>query len=98
MWSLGCIVAELYCGHPIFPAQDENELFEFQSHICGIPPDHMLEDSSKVNVLFRFGAKNSGSGGGISIIKSPRSRLDEILRVTSSLTIDSILFKEGDGE
>jgi serine/threonine protein kinase len=20
MWSLGCIIAELYCGRPIFPA------------------------------------------------------------------------------
>ena len=29
IFSLGCILAELYCGHPIFPAQDENELLEF---------------------------------------------------------------------
>jgi dual specificity protein kinase YAK1 len=28
MWSLGCIVAELYAGVPLFPAQDENELNE----------------------------------------------------------------------
>jgi len=35
MWSLGCIVAELYSGRPIFPATDENELVEFQSMVCG---------------------------------------------------------------
>jgi dual specificity tyrosine-phosphorylation-regulated kinase 2/3/4 len=29
IWSLGCIIAEMYCGHPIFPAIDEIELFEF---------------------------------------------------------------------
>jgi dual specificity tyrosine-phosphorylation-regulated kinase 2/3/4 len=29
MFSLGCIVAELYTGYPLFPANDENELLEF---------------------------------------------------------------------
>lgn len=38
MWSLGCIVAELYMGGPIFPGIDENELLEFHALVCGIPP------------------------------------------------------------
>jgi len=29
MWSLGCIIYELVCGAPLFPANDENELLEF---------------------------------------------------------------------
>lgn len=29
MWSLGCIVSELYSGVPLFPGQDENEMMEF---------------------------------------------------------------------
>jgi serine/threonine protein kinase len=28
MWSLGCIVAEMVMGRPLFPAIDENELVE----------------------------------------------------------------------
>lgn len=28
MWSLGCIVAEMVMGRPLFPAIDENELME----------------------------------------------------------------------
>jgi len=38
IWSLGCIAAELYCGRPIFPALDENELLEFQALMCGSVP------------------------------------------------------------
>jgi len=25
MWSLGCIMAELYIGYPIFPGESEND-------------------------------------------------------------------------
>lgn len=53
MWSLGCIIGELYCGHPIFPAFDENELLEFHTSICGMPPDFMLEDSQKLTLFFK---------------------------------------------
>jgi hypothetical protein len=49
---MGCILAELYCGHPIFPALDENELLEFQTRLCGTIPDYMIEDSTKNGKLF----------------------------------------------
>jgi serine/threonine protein kinase len=38
IWSLGCIVAEIYTGVPIFPGTDENELLEFHILMCGTPP------------------------------------------------------------
>ena len=38
MWSLGCIVAELYNGVALFPGQDENEMLEFHSLLCGTIP------------------------------------------------------------
>jgi serine/threonine protein kinase len=25
MWSLGCIIAELYVGYPLFPGDSEND-------------------------------------------------------------------------
>jgi len=45
IWSLGCIIAEMYCGYPLFPAIDENELLELHTVICGPPPDFMYEES-----------------------------------------------------
>jgi hypothetical protein len=38
MWSLGCIIAELYSGRPLFPGADENEMIEFVALICGNIP------------------------------------------------------------
>jgi serine/threonine protein kinase len=38
IWSLGCIIAELYGGVPLFPGLDENELLEFHILMCGNPP------------------------------------------------------------
>ena len=52
MWSLGCIVAELFCGRPIFPGLDENELLEFQILMCGNPPQHMIDKGNKKSKFF----------------------------------------------
>ena len=35
MWSLGCIVAELYNGLPLFLATSQYELIEYQHLYCG---------------------------------------------------------------
>jgi len=52
MWSLGCIVAELFCGRPIFPGLDENELLEFHILMCGNPPQHMIDKGNKKSKFF----------------------------------------------
>lgn len=52
MWSLGCIVAELFCGRPIFPGIDENELLEFHILMCGRPPQYMIEKCNKQAKFF----------------------------------------------
>ncbi len=47
MWSLGCIIAELSTGRPLFPAVDENELLEFMTMIIGKIPESMINKGSK---------------------------------------------------
>lgn len=88
MWSLGCIIGEMYCGHPIFPGVDENELLEFHTHICGPPPEFMYEESSKFKKLFEMDEE-----GRFQVIKSRHSRLQEIEELTT-LTVDRVILKE----
>lgn len=47
MWSVGCIVAEMVMGRPLFPAVDENELIECFQMMLGELPVEMLNKSRK---------------------------------------------------
>lgn len=47
MWSLGCIVAELATGRPLFPALDENELLECFIMMLGEVPASMIAKAKK---------------------------------------------------
>lgn len=71
MWSLGCIVAELFCGRPIFPGLDENELLEFHTLMCGNTPQHMMDKASKKARFFNVQDGNK-------LIRSKQSRLASI--------------------
>ena len=42
IWSLGCIVAELFTGEPLFPGNNEQELLEFMMEMLGIPPASLI--------------------------------------------------------
>ena len=52
MWSLGCILCELYTGQPIFPGMDEKEQILYMIDLLGNPPSNFIEDSPKKEYLF----------------------------------------------
>jgi serine/threonine protein kinase len=43
MWSLGCILAELYSGLPIFPGESEVEQMNLIMEAIGAPPIELLK-------------------------------------------------------
>lgn len=53
MWSLGCILAELFTGQPIFPGRDEKEQLMYQMEILGCPPSHILQSSKRFSTFFQ---------------------------------------------
>lgn len=52
IWSLGCILAELYTGEPIFPGNNEQEQLELIMELCGMPPESMVDKSRKKEHYF----------------------------------------------
>jgi len=52
MWSLGCILYELYIGFPIFAGEDEKEQMQCIMEVKGIPPRSMLVCASRRKVFF----------------------------------------------
>ncbi|XP_071713015.1 dual specificity protein kinase YAK1 homolog [Rutidosis leptorrhynchoides] len=54
MWSLGCIVAELFLGLPLFPGSSEYDLLKRMMKIIGNqPPDYVLKEAKNTNKFFK---------------------------------------------
>lgn len=52
MWSLGCIVAELFTGEPLFPGKNEQEMLEYMMEVIGIPSSDLIQRSRKKDHYF----------------------------------------------
>lgn len=52
MWSLGCILFELYTGRPLFPAVNEHDLLLLITELLGYPKKSLLEKSPKYEKFF----------------------------------------------
>ncbi|XP_062402752.1 dual specificity tyrosine-phosphorylation-regulated kinase 4 [Sardina pilchardus] len=52
MWSLGCILAELYTGYPLFPGESEMEQIACIAEVVGMPPDYFIQTASRRRVFF----------------------------------------------
>lgn len=52
MWSVGCILAELYTGMPIFPGESEQDQLVCIMEVLGVPPAYMVEQSTRRNLFF----------------------------------------------
>ena len=47
MWSLGCIIAELLTGYPLFPGEDEADQLACIIELIGMPSNKILEVSKR---------------------------------------------------
>jgi serine/threonine protein kinase len=52
MWSLGCIVVELFLGLPLFPGSSEYNQVSRITEMLGLPPTWMLECGKQSNEFF----------------------------------------------
>jgi dual specificity tyrosine-phosphorylation-regulated kinase 2/3/4 len=54
MWSLGCILAELHSGLPLFPGESEHEQLLCIMEVQGLPPAEVLEASTRKKMFFEL--------------------------------------------
>lgn len=47
IWSVGCILFELLTGNPLFPAQNEQELFIQITEVLGLPPPDWIQQGKR---------------------------------------------------
>ncbi|PGH16674.1 CMGC/DYRK/YAK protein kinase [Helicocarpus griseus UAMH5409] len=52
MWSLGCIVVELFLGLPLFPGSSEYNQVSRITEMLGMPPNWMLEGGKQAGEFF----------------------------------------------
>jgi dual specificity tyrosine-phosphorylation-regulated kinase 2/3/4 len=52
MWSLGCILAELKTGFPIFPGENEQEQLSCIMEVLGLPDKDFINRSSRKRLFF----------------------------------------------
>lgn len=52
MWSLGCILAELYTGYPLFPGENEVEQLACVMEVLGTPPEDVIMNASRRRLFF----------------------------------------------
>jgi len=52
MWSLGCILAELHSGQPIFPGHNEKEQLMYQMETLGVPPAAVIDAGKRSATFF----------------------------------------------
>ncbi|KAK9239856.1 kinase-like domain-containing protein [Lipomyces kononenkoae] len=91
MWSLGCILAELQLGYPIFPGENEQEQLGCIMEVFGPPGSHIVERASRKKLFF-------DSNGRPRVVVSSKGRrripnskdLSQVLRTHDAAFIDFI--------
>ncbi|CAL1703908.1 unnamed protein product [Somion occarium] len=91
MWSLGCILAELYTGFPIFPGENEQEQLSCIMEVLGVPDKEFINRSSRKRLFF----DTTGAPRPVVNSKGRRRRpgtksLAQVLRCDDELFLDFI--------
>ncbi|GJJ12423.1 hypothetical protein Clacol_006665 [Clathrus columnatus] len=91
MWSLGCILAELYTGYPIFPGENEQEQLSCIMEVLGLPDKDLINRSSRKRLFF----DSNGAPRPVVNSKGRRRRpgtksLAQVLRCDDELFVDFV--------
>ena len=86
MWSLGCILAELCLGKPIFPGENEPEQMLMFMEVLGVPPPSLIQQGSRSHKYF--------DGGMVKVKPNSKGKL----RKPNTKSLEAILGSCGDAD
>ncbi|XP_056908708.1 dual specificity tyrosine-phosphorylation-regulated kinase 4 isoform X1 [Takifugu flavidus] len=91
MWSLGCILAELYTGYPLFPGESEVEQIACIMEVLGMPPNDFAQSASRRRLFFdsKGNPRNVTNSKGKKRIPNS-NELSTALKTTDPLFLDFI--------
>ncbi|KAG6052951.1 hypothetical protein E4U33_000346, partial [Claviceps sp. LM78 group G4] len=91
MWSVGCILAELYTGVPIFPGENEQEQLACIMEVFGPPEKHLIEKSTRKKLFFDSMGKPRLSVSSKGRRRRPSSKtLQQVLKCDDEVFLDFI--------
>jgi serine/threonine protein kinase len=74
MWSLGCILAELHSGQPMFPGHTEKEQLMYQMEVLGVPPVAVIQQGKRASTFFSASYEPLHLNDSKGRKRSPRTR------------------------
>ncbi|KAK9452782.1 kinase-like domain-containing protein [Dipodascopsis uninucleata] len=91
MWSLGCILAELAMGYPIFPGENEQEQLGCIMEIFGPPEPYIIESATRQKLFFDSNGKPRVVISSKGRRRIPNSRnISQVLRSSDDSFIDFV--------
>ncbi|OMJ90504.1 hypothetical protein SteCoe_7091 [Stentor coeruleus] len=91
MWSLGCIIVELYTGYPLFIGNSEHDQLLFIIELLGLPPEHILKISTRIKLFFENNGMLKHIPNKEGTKKIPGSKkITDVMSGASSLLIDFV--------
>jgi dual specificity tyrosine-phosphorylation-regulated kinase 2/3/4 len=91
MWSLGCLLAELYTGRPLFPGENESDQLLSIMQVLGLPPLDVLANSNKKDLFFLPDGKPKLIPNSRGILRNPGTlSLSQLIPCPNSDLLDFI--------
>lgn len=89
MWSLGCIIAELLTGHPLFMGENEQEQIACIMEIFGVPEKSMISQCSRRKLFFDSVGNPRMHVSSKNVKRYPGTKsLKKVLKTNNDLLVD----------